>query len=291
MTDTPEGCHTPDPVGRAIIPIVVRTLEELLPGRVAVLTGAGISTDSGIPDYRGPTTRERVRQPMQHRTFVEDAEARRRYWARSLVGWPRIRDAQPNAGHEALAALESGGRISGVITQNVDGLHQRAGSRSVIELHGALADVTCLTCHALEPRERLQARLLRLNPDAARVAPVHAPDGDADVSDLAAFVVPGCVACDGVLKPDVVFFGGSVPRARVDASYALVDDSDALLVVGSSLAVFSGLRFVRRAHAAGKPIAIVNLGPTRGDPMATAKIEASASATLATWARSATSAA
>ncbi len=262
-------------------------LEQLLEGRVAVLTGAGISTDSGIPDYRGPTTRERVRQPMQHKTFVEDAEARRRYWARSLVGWPRIRDARPNGGHEALAALERAGRLTGVITQNVDGLHQRAGSQRVIELHGALADVTCLGCGALEPRDTLQARLLHLNPYAARAAPVHAPDGDADVADLASFVVPGCLACEGVLKPDVVFFGGSVPRPRVEDAYALVDASDALLVVGSSLAVFSGLRFVRRAHAAKKPIVIVNRGPTRGDPFATAKLEDSATDTLTAWAATA----
>lgn len=263
----------------------VATLPQLLDGlSVAVLTGAGLSTDSGIPDYRGPATRDRVRQPMQHRTFVTNADARRRYWARSVVGWPRIRDAGPNGGHEALAHLEHAGVVRGVITQNVDGLHQRAGSRSIIELHGALADVVCLVCGTREHRERLQARLLAMNPGADRAAEAHAPDGDADVDGFASFEVPTCQLCDGVLKPDVVFFGGSVPRPRVEAAYALVDAADALLVVGSSLAVFSGLRFVRRAHAADKPIVIVNLGPTRGDPMATAKLEAPATPTLRSWA-------
>lgn len=253
--------------------------------RVAVLSGAGVSTDSGIPDYRGPKTRDRVRRPMQHREFVEDGDARRRYWSRSIAGWPRIRDAVPNEGHRALAALEAADRISGVITQNVDRLHHRAGSRRVIELHGALADVVCLRCGSRADRDEVQERLLVANPQHAVEIDRHAPDGDADVADDERFVVVGCSSCDGPLKPDVVFFGGSVPRPRVEAGYELVANSDALLVVGSSLAVFSGLRFVRRAAELGRPIVILNRGETRGDRFAMKKIEAAASATLSDWAR------
>lgn len=246
-------------------------LAALLRGRRAVaLTGAGISTESGIPDYRGPGTRERARSPLQHAEFVRDGAARRRYWARSVIGWPRVDAAAPNPAHAALAALERAGALAAIITQNVDRLHHRAGSREVIELHGALADVACLSCGGRESRAALQERLVALNPwwraDAAPVA----PDGDADLPAAAIdrFQVADCGGCGGVLKPDVVFFGGSVPRPVVDAAYRLVDQSEALLVVGSSLTVYSGYRFVRRAAERGVPVAIVNLGPTRGDPLA-----------------------
>lgn len=240
-----------------------------------VLAGAGMSTESGIPDYRGPETARRARNPVQARQFIADPAARARYWARSVVGWPRIAEARPNAAHRALSALERRGAITGVITQNVDGLHQAAGSERVVELHGALARVRCLGCGALEPRAALQERLLEHNPGwDAHAAPV-APDGDADLeAALAGFRVPGCAACDGVLKPDVVFFGENVPAKVVESAWALFDEAEALLVVGSSLTVFSGFRFVRRAAERGVPVAIVNLGPTRGDPLAALCVDA-----------------
>jgi NAD-dependent SIR2 family protein deacetylase len=242
--------------------------------RVAVLTGAGVSTDSGIPDYRGPTTRERTRSPIQHADFVRSAATRRRYWARSLVGWPRIRGALPNASHHALRRLEAAGVAIGLITQNVDRLHRKAGHKRVVELHGALADVVCLDCGAREDRDALQDRLVAANPDVSLVDAAAAPDGDAEIADAAGFAVPGCAACGGTLKPDVVFFGGSVPRERVDAARATVERADALLVAGTSLTVFSGFRFVRHAAERGLAIAIVNLGATRGDPLASLRIDA-----------------
>jgi NAD-dependent SIR2 family protein deacetylase len=243
--------------------------------RVAALTGAGCSTESGIPDYRGPETRRRARDPIRFQQFVGDPSWRRRYWARSYVGWQRVAAARPNPGHEALAALERAGHLLGLVTQNVDGLHGAAGSRRVIELHGRLADVRCLGCGRVEARTDLQARLSALNPGWAGVAEGHAPDGDAelDASAYAGFHPADCAACGGALKPDVVFFGEGVPRERVEAARALVDEADGLLVIGTSLAVFSGLRFVRQAHAAGRPVAIVNLGETRGDPLASLRVE------------------
>jgi NAD+-dependent protein deacetylase sirtuin 4 len=249
---------------------------------VVALTGAGISTESGIPDYRGPETRARAKSPMQHVEFVRDAAARRRYWARSVIGWPRIAGAAPNRGHAALAAMERSGALAGVVTQNVDRLHSRAGSRQVIELHGALAEVACLTCAGREGRAGLQERLLSLNPGFAGRCAEAAPDGDADLPPALVdqFIVADCAACGGVLKPDVVFFGGSVPRDVVAAAYALVDEAEALLVVGSSLAVYSGYRFVRRAAERGAPVAIVNLGPTRGDPLAALRWDERAGAAL-----------
>jgi NAD+-dependent protein deacetylase sirtuin 4 len=250
--------------------------------RAAALTGAGISTESGIPDYRGPLTRARARNPIQHGQFVRDAAARRRYWARSVIGWPRVAAAGPNAAHAALAAMERAGAVTGVVTQNVDRLHARAGSLRVVELHGRLSDVACLDCGEREARADLQERLLALNPDFASRSADMAPDGDADLPAalVDAFLVAGCCACGGVLKPDVVFFGGSVPRDVVDAAYALVDAAEALLVVGSSLEVYSGFRFVRRAAERGIPVAIVNLGPTRGDPLAAARWDERAGAAL-----------
>ena len=264
-------------------------LAALLRGkRVAVLTGAGISTESGIPDYRGPQTRLRPRRPVQHREFVSDPLVRARYWARSALGWPRFRAFAPNPAHFALAALERRGVVGAVVTQNVDRLHHKAGSDRVLELHGALAQVRCLGCGAPEDRDSLQRRLLALNPGAVAWSFELAPDGDADLPEeaLRDFQVPPCAACAaGLLKPDVVFFGDNVPRERVEAAFALVDAAEVLLVVGSSLAVFSGYRFVLRAAERGMPVAIVNLGETRGDAHAALRLDAAAGEVLPALAR------
>jgi NAD+-dependent protein deacetylase sirtuin 4 len=260
-------------------------LAELLAGkRVVALTGAGCSTESGIPDYRGADTPPRTRPPLQHREFVDHEAMRRRYWARSMLGWPRLAAAAPNAAHAGLAQLERRGVLAGIITQNVDGLHQRAGSAGVVELHGALARVRCLACAVVTTRDALQARLVAANPAwPGERAVAVAPDGDADLDDeaVAGFEVPPCDGCGGVLMPDVVFFGGSVPRATLDAAWALFERAEVLLVVGSSLAVFSGYRFVRRAAERAIPIAILNRGPTRGDPHATLLVDARAGEALA----------
>jgi NAD+-dependent protein deacetylase sirtuin 4 len=251
-------------------------LTELLRGkRIAVLTGAGISTESGIPDYRGPETRRRARQPIRFQEYAASAEGRARYWARSMLGWPRFSAARPNAGHRALAALEQAGLSTGLITQNVDRLHHAAGSCRVIELHGALAEVRCLRCDEREARADLQLRLEALNPALASARAELAPDGDADLaaSWLHGFRTANCLACDGLLKPNVVFFGESVPKPVVDAAFAVVDAADALLVVGSSLAVYSGYRFVKRAHGHGHAIALINLGETRADDMVQLRVE------------------
>ncbi len=258
-------------------------LVTLLHGRrVCALTGAGISTASGIPDYRGPLTRAKARNPIQHRAFVTDPEARQRYWARSVIGWPRFRAFEPNPAHHALTALEARGALAGLLTQNVDRLHHKAGSRDVIELHGALHAARCLACGGLEDRDALQSRLLAYNPGADQRRHALAPDGDADLDPgmWAGFVVPGCLRCDGVLKPDVVFFGDNVPRGRVEDAMGRVDAAEVLLVVGSSLAVFSGYRFVLRAAARGIPVALVNLGESRGDAHATVRLEAPAAEVL-----------
>ena len=257
----------------------VSALVDLARGRrVVALTGAGCSTESGIPDYRGIDTPPRPRAPLQHREFVDKEENRRRYWARSLLGWPRLASSQPNAGHRALAALEHAGVIAGLITQNVDSLHTIAGSRHVVELHGALARVRCLACGDISSRNDLQDRLLAANPTwpaRARMATI-APDGDVDLPDelVADFQFVPCLACGGTLMPDVVFFGGSVPKPTLDAAWALFDQAELLLVVGSSLTVFSGYRFVRRASERGLPVAILNRGPTRGDPHAQLIVDA-----------------
>ena len=254
----------------------IRSLASLMRGRrTVVLSGAGISTESGIPDYRGPDGSLRARKPMTYQQFVGSEQARRRYWARSAVGWERVASARPNAGHRALAAMEAAGHVGGVITQNVDGLHQAAGSRRVLELHGALADVRCLSCGSVERRDTYQDRLLRANPGWDAQPGRAAPDGDVDLAPGvdSGFSVPGCRACGGVMKPDVVFFGENVPRGRVDAAFAMVDQAQVLLVAGSSLAVFSGFRFVERAAKDGTPVAIVNRGQTRGDAMAAVRLE------------------
>ena len=257
-------------------------LVELLRGRRFVaLVGAGCSTESGIPDYRGPDGSLRNRKPMQYGEFVGSAEARRRYWARSAVGWRRVTRARPNPAHMALARLEGAGVVPGVITQNVDGLHQKAGSREVVELHGSLAWVRCLDCGHRVRRARHQRALEELNPawmDAAVArseGAEQAPDGDAEVSSDAVrgFTVPGCRACGGILKPDVVFFGENVPASTVERAWALFGRAEILVVVGSSLTVFSGRRFVYRAVERDVPIAVLNLGPTRADDVAAVKVE------------------
>ena len=234
--------------------------------RIVALTGAGCSTESGIPDYRSPGTAPR--RPIQHREFLQSEAARARYWARSAVGWPRLRGAQPNAGHRALAALERAGNLAGVLTQNVDRLHHAAGSQRVVELHGAIAEVICLGCGALTSRDEVQARLLAQNPGLALATGAEAPDGDMDLGETPDLRVPACLACGEVLKPHVVFFGDNVPPPRLAQAWALLDEGDALLVAGTSLTVFSGYRFVRRAAERGLPVVILNRGPTRGDPLA-----------------------
>lgn len=252
----------------------IAPLVELLAGRRFVtLTGAGCSTESGIPDYRG-NGRSGPRNPIQHDAFLRDGEVRRRYWARATLGWQRFTAAEPNPGHRALAALEEGGRLAGVITQNVDRLHHRAGSRRVIELHGALEDVSCLRCGTVDPREDVHARLLRANPDWLRLGAELRPDGDAELpaDAVAGFHVVACRVCGGELKPDVVFFGGTVPERTLAAAWELFERGEVLLVAGSSLTVYSGFRFVRRASERGVPIAIVNLGPTRADALADVKV-------------------
>ncbi len=259
----------------------VASLVDALSGRVVVaVVGAGCSTESGIPDYRGPETRRRARNPLQYRQFVDDPSARQRYWARALVGWRRVASAQPNAAHHALADLERQIPWAGTITQNVDGLHQAAGSRHVVELHGALRRVRCMGCDRVTTRRALQDRLEGLNPGWATRAAELAPDGDAEVSDVHGFVVAPCAVCGGALKPDVVFFGENVPRERVETASGMLTAAGALLVVGSSLTVFSGYRFVKRAHERGLPIGIVNLGPTRADTLATATVDARAGTVL-----------
>ena len=257
-------------------------LIDILSGRrIVVLTGAGCSTESGIPDYRGGG-RTGPRNPIQHDAFMKNADVRRRYWARATLGWARFSGAEPNDAHRALAALEGDGRVAGVITQNVDRLHQRAGSRRVVELHGALADVACLRCARVEPRPELQARMLDANPGWLESTTDIQPDGDADLDAdrVAAFAVVGCRVCGGELKPDVVFFGGTVSERTLAAAWDLFAEAEALLVVGSSLAVYSGFRFVRRAQEEALPIAVVNIGPTRADAFAAAKLSAPVGAIL-----------
>ncbi|MEV1291572.1 NAD-dependent protein deacetylase [Pseudonocardia sp. NPDC049635] len=275
MTSTAPGIGT-DPA----------TVLDLLAGRrLVVLTGAGLSTDSGIPDYRGPGSRPR--NPMTYSEFVSGEPAQRRYWARSHVGWARMRRAEPNPGHVALAALAAAGQVERLITQNVDGLHGAAGHRGVIDLHGRIDEVVCLDCRRVSPRDELQARLTASNPGftEAHSAQVEtAPDGDAAVEITDGFRIVPCASCGGTLKPHVVFFGENVPKERVARCYAAVAElgpqDGALLVAGSSLQVMSGLRFVRAARKAGVPVVIVNRGPTRGDELATVRVDAGCSETL-----------
>lgn len=261
---------------------------DLLAGRrTVVLTGAGVSTDSGIPDYRGPSAPARM--PMTFQEFVATPRHQQRYWARAHLGWSRMGRALPNAGHHALARLEALGVVSYLITQNVDGLHERAGSRRMTALHGRISDVVCLDCGARSSRRTVQDRMTAENPGWLEQHALVAvrPDGDVDLEETRRFVVPTCTACAGRLKPDVVFFGENVPKERVRRCYAAVDDAlaadGALLVAGSSLTVMSGLRFVRYAAKGGLPVVIVNRGVTRGDPLATHKVEAGTSEWLTRW--------
>ncbi len=261
--DLPPGTTDPGPVVHA-----------LSSGGVLVLSGAGISTESGIPDYRGEGGSLSRHVPMTYQDFTADPQARRRYWARSHLGWRTFGRARPNAGHRAVAAFARHGLLSGVITQNVDGLHQAAGSEGVVELHGSLDRVVCLSCGAFSPRRVLARRLEEANPGFDPVAAGINPDGDADLTDeqVGDFRVLPCAVCGGVLKPDVVFFGEAVPQRRVEHCRELVRDSSSLLVLGSSLTVMSGLRFVRQAAGDGKPVLIVNRDPTRGDRHALTRV-------------------
>lgn len=242
--------------------------------KLVVITGAGLSAASGIPTYRDAHGVWRHSEPIQHQQFVTEHHQRQRYWTRSMLGWPVIRDARPNPAHLALAKMESKGDISLLITQNVDRLHQRAGSSRVIDLHGRLDQVRCLECDVRFCRERFQQELLRANPQLGGETTSPRPDGDAVVADAIACEtrVPQCIACGGTLMPDVVFFGGTVPAGRVQACNDAVNEADALLVVGSSLQVYSGFRFCRLAVKLGKPVAIINPGDTRADGLASLKL-------------------
>ncbi|MEO5701634.1 MAG: NAD-dependent protein deacetylase [Casimicrobiaceae bacterium] len=251
--------------------------------RLFVLTGAGISTDSGIPCYRDASGGWQRPPPLLVRDFIADPSVRQRYWARSMIGWPRIAAARPNGGHEALVRLAARGHVAALVTQNVDGLHQRAGSIGPIELHGSLREVVCLDCGARVDRSTLQATFLRQNPALVAASWAQAgPDGYALLTpaQCAAFRVPGCPACAGMLKPDVVFFGEGVPRLRVETARSHLAAADAALVIGSSLMVYSGYRFCEWAAASGKPIAILTRGRTRADHLAVVKVDADCSPTL-----------
>ncbi|MGI8612863.1 MAG: NAD-dependent protein deacetylase [Nocardioidaceae bacterium] len=266
-------------VSRSTASEVLDEAVELMAGRrIVALTGAGMSTDSGIPDYRGPGASPR--RPMTYGTFASGPAAQQRYWARAYAGWAFMASARPNAGHAALARLEALGVVRGLITQNVDGLHTRAGHRRLVDLHGRLGEVVCMSCRQVTTRTRLQSRLAAANPHLPASPVEMAPDGDAVLSDVESFRLVGCERCNGPLKPHVVFFGENVPRERVDRCAAMVEDADALLVLGSSLSVLSGLRFVRQAVRAEQPVVIVNRGWTRGDDLSTLKLDAGCAQTL-----------
>jgi NAD-dependent SIR2 family protein deacetylase len=257
--------------------VTAELVDLLAEGDALVLSGAGLSTESGIPDYRGPTGARRRTSPMTYQEFTRSSAARRRYWARSHLGWRVIAGAAPNEGHRAVAALQRAGAVGSVITQNVDGLHQAAGATDVVELHGGLDRVVCLCCGAVSSRLELDARLRQANPGFGGSVDRVNPDGDAEVpdSELDGFVVVDCLACgSGPLKPDVVFFGETVPKDRVRACFDRVDAARSVLVLGSSLTVMSGYRFVLHAARSGTPVAIVNQGPTRGDERADVRVDA-----------------
>ncbi len=250
--------------------------------RIFVLTGAGCSTDAGIPDYRDRDGRWKRPQPVTWQSFIEFAATRRRYWARSLVGWPAVGRARPTLTHRALAALERAGKLSGLVTQNVDRLHQHAGHVDVVDLHGRLDRVICLSCRHDMARSDWQQQLLAANPNWSVHSAAFAPDGDADLADAdyEAFTVPACPRCGGIVKPDVVFFGENVPRDRVARSQRWLDEADAMLVVGSSLMVYSGFRFAQAAARRDMPLAALNLGHTRADDLLTLKLDAPCADTL-----------
>lgn len=250
--------------------------------KVMVLSGAGMSTASGIPDYRDQNGIRRGKAPVQGPDFRRMEAVRRRYWARSMVGWPTLAKAIPNAGHHAIADMEAAGKISTVLTQNVDGLHQQAGSTNVIELHGNIHSVVCLDCGAQFSRIFIQTLLEQANPDLVDAVGMALPDGDAqlELETLAQFHIPYCAQCGGMLQPDVVFFGDGVPRARTDAAQQALEQADALLVIGSSLVVLSGYRICRMAVEAGKPVAAINRGKTRADHILSLKLQAPSECTL-----------
>ena len=250
--------------------------------RIFVLTGAGISTASGIPDYRGPDGLWKRGAPITYQAFVRDPAMRARYWTRSFIGWPAVARAQPNRAHAALVELEAQERMAMLVTQNVDGLHTRSGQQAVIDLHGRLDQVICLDCGARVARADVQQRLCEAHPEWISRAAAVAPDGDADLepADPDRFSAPACLDCGGLLKPDVVFFGENVPRERVHAAHEALALADALLVVGSSLMVYSGYRFARTAHVAGLPLALLTRGITRADSLATLKLDADCVAAL-----------
>jgi NAD-dependent SIR2 family protein deacetylase len=263
----------------ALEPVVDRAAALLAGKRIAVLTGAGVSTDSGIPDYRGQGAP--VRRPMTFQTFLADPRARQRYWAGSHLGWRHFAAAGPNAGHRALAELEVGGVVNGVITQNVDGLHLQAGSRHVVEVHGSIDRVVCLSCGQFFAREDIAARMQDDNPWLAHPDDVKLnPDGDVDIDAVDEMVVPACTVCGGMLKPDVVFFGEFVPPTKFTQGAAIIRSADALVIAGSSLVVNSGIRLLEQAIKRRLPVVIVNRGETKGDLRATLKIDAGASEVL-----------
>lgn len=276
----------PAPLSQHELEVLARIRDLLAGGRFALLTGAGLSTDSGIPDYRGPDSPPR--SPMTYQEFVRSAANRQRYWARNHIGWSHMRHADPNPGHYSAAELERRGYLTGLITQNVDRLHQDAGSSNVVDLHGRYDQVICLDCGRTYSRRLLAGVFEELNPGFLERAAASglveiAPDADATVEDralISSFVVAVCPACGGTLKPDFVYFGENVPKDRVERSYAMVDQAEALVVAGSSLTVMSGLRFVRHAAKESKPVVIINRGPTRGDDKATLKLEAGVSQAL-----------
>jgi NAD-dependent SIR2 family protein deacetylase len=259
---------------------LVDAAADILRGRrVAVLTGAGLSTDSGIPDYRGEGAP--VRTPMTFTQFLNDPEYRKRYWAGSQLGWSRFDDAEPNDGHRALAALELDGGVNGVITQNVDGLHLRAGSQRVVDLHGTMDRVRCLRCGQLYARSDIAERIVALNPWISDTSALElGPDGDVAIDATRDFVVPDCSACDGTLKPDIVFFGEFIPKEKFVEASALVQKADAMLIAGSSLVVNSGIRLLEHAVRRRIPVVIINRGVTKGDLRATLKIDGGATESL-----------
>jgi NAD-dependent SIR2 family protein deacetylase len=266
----------------ALSPIAAAQLDAavaLLEGRtLAVLTGAGVSTDSGIPDYRGEGAPKRT--PMTFQQFTVDARYRQRYWAGSHLGWSHFDAARPNTGHRVLAEMEASGIVNGVITQNVDGLHLRAGSQRVVDLHGTMDKVRCLTCGQSFARVDISERIAATNPWLEDAESVINPDGDAEVADYDRFVTPDCTVCGGVLKPDIVFFGEFIPVEKFSEATALVKRADAVIVAGSSLVVNSGIRLIEQARRRKIPLVVINRGVTKGDNQAAVKIDAGTSETL-----------
>lgn len=274
-TDTPPVVHEPEVAGALLAEFIHRH------PRLMILTGAGVSTDSGIPDYRDGDGAWKRKQPVQHRAFMEDRQTRQRYWGRSLIGWPVMRNATPNPSHFHIADLELLNHSNLVVTQNVDRLHQKAGTRAVLDLHGRADEVLCMSCGYRCPRDEVHDRCADLNPGFRHYTATTAPDGDADLDvDFSEFRVAGCPKCQGILKPDVVFFGDFVPRQRVNAALDALKASDGLLVIGSSLMVYSGFRFCRYGKEWGKPMATLNLGRTRAEALVDLKLNSRIGETL-----------